>query len=69
MAGEPPRGWDAYAERDAARLTGLAAALGLAFNHVNRSMGLDDIYPFVLPDVARAKLDFAHAHLMRGPAP
>ena len=68
MQGEPPRGWDAYAEPDPARLVGLAAGLGLAFNHVNRSVGLDDLYPFVLPDAVRDKLGFAHAHLSTGPS-
>lgn len=69
VQGEPPWGWDAYAEPDPARLVGLAAGLGLALNHVNRSMGLDDLYPFVLPPVVRDKLGFAHAHLSAGPTP
>lgn len=68
MDGTPQPGWDAYAERDAERLVGLAAGLGLAFNHVNRSMGLSDIYPFVLPPAAREKLAFAHARLAAGPS-
>ena len=67
MGGEPPRGWDAYAELEAARLVGLAAGLGLGFNHVNRSMGLADLYPFVLPDAVRDKLAFVHRHLSAGP--
>ncbi|MFD2192342.1 hypothetical protein [Pistricoccus aurantiacus] len=25
----------------------------MAINHINRSMGLSDIYPFILPDIAR----------------
>ncbi len=65
MNGARPHGWDAYAEPDAARLVDLAAGLGLAFNHVNRSMGLFDVYPFVLPPEVRGKLAFAHAHLAR----
>lgn len=69
MGGEPPRGWDAYAEADPVRLVGLAAGLGLALNHVNRSMGLDDLYPFVLPDPVREKLAFVHGHLAKGPPP
>ena len=68
MDGAPPRGWDAYAEADAARLIGAAAGLGLAFNHVNRSMGLFDLYPFVLGPLVRDKLGFAHARLRAGPA-
>ena len=65
MDGAPPPGWDAYAEPDATRLVDLAAGLGLGFNHVNRSMGLFDVYPFVLPPPAREKLAFAQAHLAR----
>ena len=68
MNGAPERGWDAYGEPDPARLVDLAAGLGLAFNHVNRSMGLFDVYPFVLPPPVREKLAFAHAHLAQ-PAP
>jgi hypothetical protein len=67
MQGEPRAGWDAYAEPDPVRLVGLAAGLGLALNHVNRSMGLDDLYPFVLPDTVRDKLAFVHEHLSAGP--
>ncbi|MEC9434388.1 MAG: putative zinc-binding metallopeptidase [Pseudomonadota bacterium] len=63
-----PPGYDAYAEPDAAALVERGCALGLALNHVNRSMGLSDIYPFVLPDPAREKLAFVHQWL-RAPAP
>ncbi|RVV99812.1 hypothetical protein EKE94_03835 [Mesobaculum littorinae] len=54
---------DAYAMKDAEALIARGADLGLAFNHVNRSMGLDDLYPFVLPAAVHEKLAFAHRHL------
>lgn len=69
LDGAPTPGWDAYAEPEAERLVGVAAGLGLGFNHVNRAMGLSDLYPFVLPPLAREKLAFAHAHLSAGPRP
>ena len=34
--------------------------LALAMNSLNRSMGLTDFYPFVVPPAAAAKLDFIH---------
>ena len=34
--------------------------LALAINSLNRSMGLTDFYPFVVPPAAAAKLDFIH---------
>jgi hypothetical protein len=34
--------------------------LTLALNDINRSMGHDDFYPFVIPDVAITKLAFVH---------
>lgn len=63
----PAAGPDAYAETDAEALIARAAALGLALNHVNRAMGLDDLYPFVLTPPARAKLALAHRWLRSGP--
>jgi hypothetical protein len=56
----PSPGYDAYAETDPERLIATGAHIGIALNHVNRSMGLADIYPFVLTPVIRAKLGFAH---------
>jgi len=38
----------------------------MGVNHVNRSMGLSDLYPFVLSDFARHKLAFVHDWLRRG---
>lgn len=54
----PEPNYDAYAEQDAERLVTIGAGLGIALNHVNRSMGLQDIYPFVLTPVIREKLAF-----------
>jgi hypothetical protein len=34
--------------------------LTLALNDINRSMGHGDFYPFVIPEVAVAKLAFVH---------
>ncbi len=59
-------GWDPYAEPDAERLIRIAAALTTGVNHVNRAMGLSDLYPFVLSDAARQKLVFVHDWLRRG---
>ncbi|MCB1348691.1 MAG: putative zinc-binding metallopeptidase [Paracoccaceae bacterium] len=63
----PDRNWDAYGEPDAEKLTTIAAELAMKINHVNRSMGLSDLYPFVLHDRARQKLAFVHKWLHRGP--
>ncbi|MDF2232813.1 putative zinc-binding metallopeptidase [Albimonas sp. CAU 1670] len=60
-------GYDAYAERDAPALIDRGCELGLALNHVNRSMGLADLYPFVMPKPAREKLAFVHRWLAAGP--
>ncbi|MCR8827503.1 zinc-binding metallopeptidase family protein [Pseudosulfitobacter koreensis] len=55
--------YDAYAETSAEALIETAGAYGLALNHVNRSMGQDDIYPFVHSRVVRDKLVRAHGWL------
>lgn len=62
----PDAGWDPYSEPDAERLIRIAASLTVGVNHVNRSMGLSDIYPFVLSEHARRKLAFVHDWLRRG---
>ncbi len=61
----PPPGYDAYAETDARRLIAYAVDLGIALNHVNRTMGLSDLYPFVLSPASREKLAFVH-HWLKG---
>lgn len=67
--GLPEPGYDAYAETDAAKLIARAVRLAIALNHVNRSMGLPDTYPFVLTHPVREKLAAAHAWLSAGPRP
>lgn len=62
----PGAGWDPYAEPDPERLIHIAASLTAGVNHVNRSMGLSDLYPFVLSDIAQQKLAFVHGWLRRG---
>jgi hypothetical protein len=62
----PMPGWDAYAEPNPDRLVQVAAGLAVALNHVNRSMGLPDLYPFILSAGARRKLSFAHHWLTHG---
>ena len=58
--------WDAYAEPDAGQLIRIAVSLVMGVNHINRSMGLSDIYPFVLSETAQRKLAFVHEWLRRG---
>jgi hypothetical protein len=55
----PATGYDAFAERDPARLLDAAIAIGLAMNHVNRAVGQPDLYPFVNSARVRDKLSFA----------
>ncbi len=40
--------------------------LTLAVNSLNRSMGVADIYPFIVPNAVFKKLDFIHHLLLRG---
>ncbi|WP_447893845.1 zinc-binding metallopeptidase family protein [Vreelandella sp. GE22] len=58
--------WDAYAEPDAERLIHIATALIAGVNHVNRAMGLADVYPFMLTPETLKKLVFVHGWLRRG---
>lgn len=62
-------GHDAYAEVDASRLLAAALEIGVALNHVNRALGVDDLYPFVTPDKVLEKLAFAQAWLKRDGRP
>ncbi len=52
--------FDPYLCEDAETVLGVAAELGVALNHVNRAMGLRDLYPFVLTPQVREKLGFVH---------
>jgi hypothetical protein len=58
--------WDPYAEADSGQLIRVAVSLVMGVNHINRSMGLSDIYPFVLSEIAQHKLAFVHDWLRRG---
>lgn len=63
----PGPDYDAYRDEDPERLIALSVDLGISLNHINRSMGLPDIYPFVLTASPRGKMAFAH-RWMRGTA-
>ncbi|QYK41453.1 MAG: putative zinc-binding metallopeptidase [Paracoccaceae bacterium] len=56
---------DPYAMADTARIIEQSGAIGLALNHVNRAMGLADLYPFVLAAPVRDKIAFVHRALNR----
>jgi len=60
-------GYDAYGDAEPRALVFLGARLGLILNHVNRAMGLQDLYPFVLSATVVDKLIFAHRWLASGP--
>ena len=64
--GIPDPGYDAYADEDADRLLNAAIAVALAVNEINRALDNPDVYPFVLTDITREKLKFAHRWLSRG---
>lgn len=67
-ADQAPVGYDPYADFDAERVVTLGADYAMGVNHINRSIGLGDIYPFVLTDGVRDKLSFVHGWLRAGPA-
>ncbi|MGY6548916.1 MAG: zinc-binding metallopeptidase family protein [Roseinatronobacter sp.] len=58
--------WDAYRAAAPEAVIERAVEIGLGMNHVNRAMGLGDLYPFVLADGVRRKLVFALQALRRG---
>jgi len=58
--------FDVYApDMTIGRLAAAWIALSSALNSFNRSMGLQDVYPFVLSGEARAKLAFVHRLVRR----
>lgn len=63
----PDDGWrqDIYREAAPQAVIERAADVGLGMNHVNRAMGLADVYPFVLPSGVQEKLVFALSALRR----
>jgi hypothetical protein len=54
-----------YNDDDAQRVLLAAADMGIALNHINRSMGLSDIYPFVFTSTTLEKLCFVHQWVRR----
>jgi hypothetical protein len=66
--GDPPVGAAAPAVRDTGIEDLVAAWLPLSYglNAVNRSMGKDDLYPFVLTPAVIAKLGAVHAAVTSG---
>ena len=56
----PVPNYDPYTETRAERLITVGVDLGMKLNHVNRSMGLPDIYPFALAPAVRTKLGLVH---------
>lgn len=66
MPNGPAPGYDAYAEEDASRLIQAGLRIAVAFNHVNRSMGVADLYPFVTSPLAMQKIGFAFHWLRTG---
>lgn len=62
----PGANWDPYTETDSERLIHSGASLAVGINHVNRAMGLPDLYPFMLAEHTRRKLTFVHDWLRRG---
>jgi hypothetical protein len=60
VAGIPKGAFDAYARATFAELIERWLPLTVVMNAMNRALGLDDFYPFVLSDVARQKMAFVH---------
>ena len=56
---------DVYEERDIHRIVDRWIPIAFALNSVNRSMGMNDVYPFVLSPAVIEKLGFIHG-LVRG---
>lgn len=63
------KNFEPYQTRNAAQLLSFAAELTIGLNQLNRSMGLDDIYPFVLTPLVRSKIEFVHKWVSAGPSP
>jgi hypothetical protein len=55
-----PKSQDVYRVEGFRSLLERWVPLTLALNDINRSMGHNDFYPFVIPQVAATKLDFVH---------
>ncbi len=57
-----------YQAVDSEHLLSFATELTIGLNQLNRSMGLSDIYPFVLTPSIRKKISFVHKWVSSGPA-
>ena len=66
LAALPYPDWDPYSEPDAISLIQVAISVVTGVNHINRSMGLADVYPFMISHAAQKKLAFVHEWLRRG---
>jgi hypothetical protein len=64
VARSQPR-FDAYRNEDFDEIIKEWVPLTHALNSLNRSMGLQDLYPFVLSDPAVEKLEFVHQTVLR----
>jgi len=62
----PAAGYDAYQEDNIDALIGYGARLGIALNHVNRSMGLSDLYPFTHSPTIHKKFACIHDWMCKG---
>lgn len=62
----PKQGWNPYRETDSKKLIYVGASIAVGVNHVNRAMGLSDIYPFLMAGPTHEKLAFVHEWLRRG---
>lgn len=56
----PGQDYDAYLETDPMKLLDFGMQIGVGLNHVNRAMGLSDIYPFTHSPTIADKLSFVH---------
>ena len=66
LAALPYPDWDPYSEPDAISLIQVAISVVTGVNHINRSMGLADVYPFMISHAAQKKLAFVHEWLRKG---
>lgn len=56
---------DPYLERDFEALLSLWEVVSYSMNELNRSMGLNDAYPFQLTPAVRGKLHFVHMAMLK----
>ena len=63
----PMAGYDAYQEDNIDALISHGVRLGIALNHVNRSMGLSDLYPFTHTPAIQEKFACIHDWIRSGP--